>query len=90
MDRNRVLNNARAYLGKDVKLTPSSRKDKKWMIESPSGRKIHFGSSAYQDYTQHQDKERQRLYLLRSGKIQGDWKKDKYSPNNLSREILWR
>ena len=90
MDKYRVLNNATAYLGPGIKLLPSTRKDKKWMIRTPSNRLVHFGSSAYEDFTQHGDKEKQRLYLLRSGKIQGNWRQNKYSPNNLSREILWR
>lgn len=90
MDKNRVLNNAKSYLGPGIKLQPSTRKDKKWMIRTPANRLVHFGSSTYQDFTQHGDKERQRLYLLRSGKIEGHWRQNKYSPNNLSREILWR
>lgn len=88
--KNRVLNNAIAYLGKTAKLSKSSRKGKKWMIETPSGKRVHFGASDYTDYTQHQDNERQKNYLRRSAGIKGDWKADKYSPNNLAREILWR
>ena len=87
--KNRVLNNARAYLGPNVKLYASTRKGKKWMIEKPDGTRVHFGASGYQDYTQHQDNIRQQNYLRRSAGIQGDWKTDKYSPNNLSRSILW-
>jgi 2-phospho-L-lactate transferase/gluconeogenesis factor (CofD/UPF0052 family) len=87
---NRILENARAYLGPNVKLYPSTRKGKKWMIQTPDGKTVHFGAFGYEDFTQHKDKERQRLYLLRSGKIQGKWRDDKYSPNMLSREILWR
>ena len=87
--KNRVLNNARAYLGPNVKLFPSTRKGKKWMIEKPDGTRVHFGASGYQDYTQHQDKERQKNYLRRSAGIQGNWKANKYSPNSLSRAILW-
>ena len=88
--KDRVLQNARAYLGSNVKLYASPRKGKKWMIERPDGKRVHFGSSAYQDYTQHQDKERRDNYLRRSAGIKGNWKNDKYSPNMLSREILWR
>jgi hypothetical protein len=32
---------------------------------------------------------KRKAYLARSGKIKGDWKKDKYSPNRLARAILW-
>ena len=33
---------------------------------------------------------RQQKYLNRSSKIKGEWKNDKYSPNNLSMNILWK
>lgn len=81
--------NVSSYLGPTVKLEPSTRKNKKWMVRAPSGKYIHFGDSRYEDFTQHQDPERRRLYLARSGKIQGNWKNDKYSSNQLSRNILW-
>lgn len=89
-DINKAKQNAYDYLGKNVKLIPSTRKDKKFMIIKPDGTKIHFGAFGYEDFTKHQDKERQQSYLNRSGKIIGNWKNDKYSPNNLSREILWK
>jgi hypothetical protein len=87
---NRVLQNAKDYLGNDVQILPSTRKDSKFMVRKPSGSWVHFGAKGYDDFTQHNDPERQRLYLLRSGSIRGDWRQNKYSPNNLSRNILWR
>lgn len=86
---NRILMNVFSYLGPNVKLEPSTRKNKKWMVKRPDGKYIHFGDSRYEDFTQHQDPERRRLYLARSGKIIGNWRNDKYSSNNLSRSILW-
>lgn len=58
----------------------SSRKSKKYMIESPKGKWIHFGSASaehFKDSTgtgiwshkDHGDRERQRRYLLRACKI---------------------
>ena len=32
---------------------------------------------------------RRSNYLHRTSQIRGDWKQNKYSPNNLSRTILW-
>lgn len=83
--------NAYKYLGKaNGKLYVSDRKDKKYYVINPNTKeKIHFGSIKYEDYTKHKNKERRRLYLLRSSNIKGDWKDDPYSPNNLSRNILW-
>jgi len=87
---NKAKQNAYDYLGKNAKLLPSTRKGKKFMIIKPNGSKIHFGAMGYKDYLKHQDKERQKAYLNRSGKIIGNWRNDKYSPNQLSRSILWK
>ena len=56
------------------------------------------------DFTQHKNKDRQQNYLKRSSNIKGNWsefknstrksliseKNNKYSPNNLSMNILWK
>lgn len=87
----RVIRNAKKYLGDDVVILPSTRTNKKYMVMDPTtGGYIHFGDKRYEDFTQHHNLVRQRNYLARSYGIRGDWKKDKYSANNLSREILWR
>jgi len=68
----------------------SSRPTKKYMIVSPITKKIvHFGQMGYSDYTKTNDEQKRMLYLKRASKIKGNWKKDKYSPNNLSINILW-
>ena len=85
-----VLKNARKYLGRNVEIGLSTRKDKKYAVYNPHTNKwIHFGNINYEDFTKHQDEERRNNYLKRSSGIKGDWKDDKYSPNNLSRNILW-
>jgi len=43
----------------------------------------------YEDFTKHKNLKRRQNYLTRSTNIKGDWKKNKYSPNNLSIHILW-
>ena len=71
-------------------VVPSTRKNKKYMIMDDDDKYIfHFGDSRYEDYTKHQDKERLKNYLSRATKIKGNWKRDKYSPNNLSINLLW-
>ena len=66
----------------------STRKNKKYMIHD-GHHFIHFGQMGYEDYTKHKDDDRRKRYLARATKIKGDWKEDKYSPNNLSIHILW-
>lgn len=67
----------------------SSRKDKKYMILH-DGKYIHFGQMFYEDFTKHNDEKRRQDYLARATKIKGDWKDDKYSPNNLAIKLLWQ
>ena len=70
-------------------VVPSTRKNKKYMILNDDDKYIHFGDSRYQDFTEHNDLKRRKRYLDRATKIKGNWKKDKYSPNNLSINLLW-
>ena len=85
-----VMKNARQYLGPDVVLKLSDNPKKKYMILNPKTNKwVHFGAMGYEDYTKHDDDERRNNYLKRSANIRGNWRDDKYSPNNLSRNILW-
>ena len=87
---NQVLKNAKSYLGNDVIILPSTRKNKKFMIMNPNNKYVHFGDKRYEDFTQHKNKDRQQNYLKRSSNIKGNWKNNKYSPNNLSMNILWQ
>lgn len=82
---------AKKYLGNDAKVFYSTRKNKKYMIESPDGKWIHFGSMnpPMEDFTKHQDEERRKSYLARATNINGNWKNNAYSPNNLSIKLLW-
>ena len=50
-------------------LNYSTRKNKKYVVTLPSGKKIHFGSSQYPDYLIHKDEERKDKYLARAKKI---------------------
>lgn len=47
----------------------------------------HFGSAGMSDYTQHKNKQRKNLYILRHEKRE-DWN-DPTTPGALSRWILW-
>jgi hypothetical protein len=84
-----VYRSASKYLGKTAKIRLSTKKDKKYMVTTPDGKIVHFGQMGYEDFTKHKDKTRRKNYLTRSRKIKGNWKKNKYSPNNLAIKLFW-
>ncbi len=86
-DINKVNKLSRIIYKKTVE--PSTRKNKKYMILNDNNKYVHFGDSRYEDFTKHQDLNRLNNYLSRATKIKGNWKKDKYSPNQLSINLLW-
>ena len=71
----------------------STRKNNKYMATLPSGKKVHFGSPKYPDYTIHKDKEKRDKYLTRATKIknkQGDLTyTNPESANFWSVHLLW-
>jgi hypothetical protein len=76
------------YKGNDDAVIKLSEKpDKKYKVIH-DGKTTHFGSTM-SDFTKTGDKAKQKSYLARSAGIKGDWKSNKYSPNNLSRNLLW-
>lgn len=85
-----VLQNARNIYGDNVFISPSLRKNKKYMIWNPIDEVlVHFGEMGYEDYTYHKNSKRRKNYRLRASNIQGNWRDNKYSPNNLSLSLLW-
>ena len=84
-----VYRRASKYLGKTAKIGLSTKKEKKYMVVTPDGKIVHFGQMGYEDYTKHKNKTRRKNYLRRSRGIKGNWKKNKYSPNNLAIHLLW-
>jgi hypothetical protein len=77
------------YLNNNAILYKSLNKNKKYSIISPDGKIINFGQLGYEDFLKHKDIIRRNNYLLRTENIKGNWKNNLYSPNNLSRNILW-
>jgi hypothetical protein len=81
-----VQNLAHIYLGKNVNVLLSTRKDKKYMVENPEGKIIHFGAIEYEDYTKHHDEKRKLLFQQRNK----NWKyAKKWTPAYLSYYLLW-
>ncbi|NDB83134.1 MAG: hypothetical protein EB127_10465 [Alphaproteobacteria bacterium] len=78
------------YLGKNARLYPARNSQKKYSVFDPKNKRwINFGQMGYEDYTKHHNKTRRKNYLTRSTNIKGDWRNNKYSPNNLAIHILW-
>ena len=71
----------------------STRKNNKYMATLPGGKKVHFGSPKYPDYTIHKDKERRDKYLARATKIKNKQGELTYtnpeSSNFWSVNLLW-
>lgn len=84
-----VVKMARKYFGKYIPIYISTKKDKKYMVQDPNGKWVHFGQMGFEDFTKHMDEKRRNNYLNRSRNIRGNWKDNPYSPNNLSINILW-
>ena len=85
-----ALRKAKTYLGKDVIFKLSDNPKKKYMVLNPTNNKwIQFGQMGYEDFTKHKDEKRRENYLKRTANMPGNRKENKYSPNNLSRNILW-
>ena len=81
-----VLKQLKKYYGDDVDLYLSSSKHKKYMIFNEDGKKVHFGSILYQDYTKHKNKQRRDNFRNRNRR----WKDaDKFTPAHLSYYLLW-
>ena len=80
----------------------SDKKGKKLYYLTPDDKKVYFGNADYNDFFIYQIlehhhvvpedyslKQRER-YIKRASKFKGDWREDKYSPNNLAMNILWQ
>ena len=87
-DVDRVRKNFRKYKGEDdVKLKLSDKPNKKFMVIKDN-KKIHFGST-YPDFTKTRNNNQKKRYIARASNIEGNWADNKYSPNNLSINLLW-
>jgi hypothetical protein len=86
---NIVVKKAYQYFKKHIPIYISTRKDKKYMLQDPNDKWVHFGQIGYEDHTKHNDENRRQRYLRRSTNIRGNWKDNPYSPNNLAINLLW-
>ena len=70
-----------------IVITPSDRKDKKFMARIDDNKSIHFGAKGMSDYTIHKDEERKERYILRHQKNE-QWN-DIYTAGFWSKHCLW-
>lgn len=83
-----VFRKFQKYKGSDdATIALSPRADKKYVVRV-GNRSIHFGSQL-PDFTHHHDPLRRQRYLQRARAIEGRWRNDKYSANNLAIHLLW-
>ncbi len=68
-----------------MEITPSTRKDKRFLATFKNGVKIHFGSNG-QAYIDHGDEIKKKNYIKRH-QVNEEW--TKINPGSLSRFILW-
>lgn len=84
---NSVKKSLHKYYGDNVKLFPSSRRDKKFMVLNSENKKIHFGQKGYEDYHSSQYDEAKRDRFLKRNKR---WSNaEKWTPAHLSYWVLW-
>ena len=65
----------------------SDKPDKKYYIITSTGKKVYFGASDYQDFTQHKNEERKNRYIQRH-KNNERWN-DPTTAGFFSRWITW-
>lgn len=66
---------------------PSTRKDKRLMVQFSNGMIVHFGSKTGQTYIDHKDKLKRKNWIARHGVLE-KWT-DPYQASTLSRFLLW-
>ena len=70
-----------------MKIEPSTRKGKRFMVTFENGKTVHFGQAGGTTYIDEGDKAKRTAYLKRHEKNE-DWS-DPYSAGAISRYLLW-
>jgi hypothetical protein len=86
----KVQENADNYFNVKIKIKESDKKNKKYKLITKDGKLVHFGDIRYKDYTKTGDDDKKKSYISRASNIKGEWKNNKFSPNNLAINLLWR
>jgi hypothetical protein len=70
-----------------MKIKPSTKKGKRFMVTFENGTTVHFGQAGGQTYIDHGDKAKREAYLKRH-QARENWD-DPYTAGALSRWLLW-
>lgn len=77
------------YYGNKTDLYESTRKDKKFMVFNPEGKRVHFGAKDYLDYHLDQSEEREaRKKRFRERNAKWSYA-EKWTPAHLAYYVLW-
>jgi hypothetical protein len=72
-----------------ILLTKSPNVEKKFRVVLENGRSVNFGAKGYQDFTQHKDPNRMRLYIIRH-RSRENWSRSGIATAGFwSRWLLW-
>jgi len=72
-----------------ILLTKSPNTEKKFRVVLENGRSVNFGAKGYQDFTQHKDPNRMRLYIIRH-RSRENWSRSGIATAGFwSRWLLW-
>lgn len=77
---------AKELIDPKTKIFYSTRENKKYMVQDPNGKWIHFGQLPFFDFTKHKDEERRDNFKKRNAK----WAtQPKWTAGWLAYHLLW-
>jgi hypothetical protein len=83
-----VKQNANKYFSNDVPIYLSNRKDKKYMLQNPDGKWIHFGQIGFKDGTLDDEDREKRIKRFKSRNAR--WANSpKWAASSLAFHLLW-
>ena len=85
-DPQKVRKLAHLLLGENTEILLSTIKNKKYMVQNPNGKMIHFGDMRYEDYTKHKDIKRRERFRQRNKYWESSYF---WTPAYLSWYLLW-
>jgi len=71
-----------------ITLTPAKKRDYKFTAII-NGKEVNFGREPFEDFTDHKDEERKRLYLARHKPVENWTKGGLLTPGFWARWLLW-
>ena len=72
----------------NITLSNSPKRDKKFRVVLPNGKKVDFGQKGYSDFTIHGNPMRMRLYVRRHGGLIPKTTMDERDPMKVTKKML--